>query len=104
MCMKKTLFLLSLLIPSPTAHRNDIYIYLQPLIDELNDLWEVGLKHMMLQQKKIFVCVQLYYGLLMIFLHMQIFQVGALKGNLLVLFSIRIIAHIDYKMDENGVT
>ncbi|RVW15334.1 hypothetical protein CK203_085606 [Vitis vinifera] len=31
-------------------------------------------------------------------------EVGALKGNLLVLFVIRIIAHIDYKMDENGVT
>ena len=40
----------------------------------------------------------------MIFLHMQIFQVGALKGNLLVLFAIRIITYINYKMDENGVT
>ena len=40
----------------------------------------------------------------MIFLHMQIFQFGALKGNLLVLFIIRIVLHIDYKTDGNGVT
>ena len=59
---------------------------------------------MMLQQKKKFVCVQLYYGPSMIFLHMQIFLVGVLKGNLLILFLIRIVCHIDYKMDRNGVT
>ena len=41
MCMKQTFFMLSLLIPSLTAHGNDIDIYLQPLIDELNELWEV---------------------------------------------------------------
>ena len=33
---------LSLLIPGLTAPGNDIDIYLQPLIDELNELWEVG--------------------------------------------------------------
>ena len=36
MCMKQTFFMLSLLIPGPTAPGNDIDIYLQPLIDELN--------------------------------------------------------------------
>ena len=40
----------------------------------------------------------------MIFLHMQIFLVGVLKGNFLVLFVIRIVCHIDYKTDRNGVT
>ena len=44
MCMKHTFFLLSLLIPGPTAYGNDIDIYLQPLIDELNDLWDVGVE------------------------------------------------------------
>ena len=38
MCMKKTFFMLSLLIPGPTTPGNDIDIYLQSLIDELNDL------------------------------------------------------------------
>ena len=59
---------------------------------------------MMLQQNKIFVCVQLYYGSSMIFLHMQFFQVGALKGNFFILFVIRIILYINYKTDENGIT
>ena len=40
----------------------------------------------------------------MIFLHMQIFMVGVLKGHLLVLFVIRIVCRINYKTDENGVT
>ena len=40
--MKQTFIMLSLLIPGPTKTRNDIDIYLQPLIDELNELWEVG--------------------------------------------------------------
>ena len=35
---------MSLLIPGPTAPRNDIDIYLQPLIDELNDLWDIGVE------------------------------------------------------------
>ena len=100
--MKQTFFMLSLFIPGLTAPENDIDIYLQPLIDELNERLE--LKHMMLQQNKIFVCVQLYYGPLMIFLHMQIFLVKVLKGNFLVLFVIRIVCHIDYKTDGNGVT
>ena len=48
--------------------------------------------------------MQLYYGPSMIFLHMQIFQVGVLKRNFLVLFVIRIVLHFDYKADGNGVT
>ena len=40
----------------------------------------------------------------MIFLYMKIFLVGALKGNLLVLFVKRIACHIDYKTNENCVT
>ena len=40
MCMKQQFFMLSLLIPGPTAPRNDIDVYLQPLIYELQELWE----------------------------------------------------------------
>ena len=36
--------MLSLLILGLIALGNDIDIYLQPLIDELNDLWEVGVE------------------------------------------------------------
>lgn len=42
LCMKQPNFILSLLIPGPNAPGNDIDIYLQPLIDELNDLWQNG--------------------------------------------------------------
>ena len=35
---------LSLLIPSPTLPGNDIDMYLQALIEELKELWDVGVK------------------------------------------------------------
>ena len=54
MCMKQTFFMLSLLIPGPTAPGNDIDIYLQPLIDELNDLWDVGVETYDASTKQIF--------------------------------------------------
>lgn len=41
-CMKQTNMILSLLIPGERAPGNDIDIYLQPLIDELKELWEEG--------------------------------------------------------------
>ena len=58
---------------------------------------------MMLQRNKNFVCMQLYYGPSIIFMYMQIFLIEILKGNLRVLFVIRIVCHIDYKTEENGV-
>ena len=56
------------------------------------------------KKKRKEIYVQLYRGPSMTFLHMQIFQVGVLKSNFLVLIVIRSALHIDYKMDENGVT
>lgn len=44
MCMKQPYFMLSLLIPGPSAPGNNIDIYLQPLIADLKDLWEVGVE------------------------------------------------------------
>ncbi|XP_057760534.1 uncharacterized protein LOC130980909 [Arachis stenosperma] len=37
-------FMLSSLIPGPKSPGNDIDIYLQPLIEELKELWEVGVE------------------------------------------------------------
>jgi len=42
LCMKKENFILSLLISGPKGPGNDIDVYLQPLIEELIELWEVG--------------------------------------------------------------
>ncbi|XP_012840363.1 PREDICTED: uncharacterized protein LOC105960705 [Erythranthe guttata] len=43
-CMKKSYFMMSLLIPGPHQPGKDIDIYLQPLVDELKDLWNEGVQ------------------------------------------------------------
>ena len=39
-CMKQTNLILSMIIPGPHSPGNDIDIYLQPLVDELQQLWK----------------------------------------------------------------
>ncbi|XP_057719247.1 uncharacterized protein LOC130933641 [Arachis stenosperma] len=40
LCMKQTSFILSMIIPGPKIPGNDIDIYLDPLVDELKQLWD----------------------------------------------------------------
>ncbi|XP_071704999.1 uncharacterized protein [Rutidosis leptorrhynchoides] len=42
LCMKKPFLFLTLLIPGPSASGNNIDVYMQPLIDELKELWDAG--------------------------------------------------------------
>ncbi|XP_054785879.1 uncharacterized protein LOC129292331 [Prosopis cineraria] len=42
MCMKTPYMFLTLIIPGPKSPGQKIDVYLQPLIDELKELWEVG--------------------------------------------------------------
>ncbi|MCH86656.1 hypothetical protein A2U01_0007515, partial [Trifolium medium] len=44
MCMKQSFFMLSLLISGPKSPGNNIDIYLQPLVEELQDLWNDGIE------------------------------------------------------------
>ncbi|XP_019260528.1 PREDICTED: uncharacterized protein LOC109238508 [Nicotiana attenuata] len=44
LCMKQENFILSMLIPGPNSPGDAIDIYLQPLIEELKELWEVGIE------------------------------------------------------------
>ncbi|XP_068503999.1 uncharacterized protein [Phaseolus vulgaris] len=44
MCMKQSSFILSMIIPGKRAPGNDIDVYLRPLIEELKELWNNGLK------------------------------------------------------------
>ncbi|CAN0898935.1 hypothetical protein LINGRAHAP2_LOCUS19988 [Linum grandiflorum] len=44
LCMKQSSIILSLLIPGPTSPRSQIDVFLQPLIDELCDLWINGIQ------------------------------------------------------------
>ncbi|KAF5468687.1 hypothetical protein F2P56_012824 [Juglans regia] len=43
LCMKDPYLILSLLIPGPKAPGNDIDVYLQPLVNELKELWKEGI-------------------------------------------------------------
>lgn len=42
-CMKAENIMLTMLIPGPTAPSNNIDVYLQPLIEDLKDLWTEGI-------------------------------------------------------------
>ncbi|XP_035540273.1 uncharacterized protein LOC108993977 [Juglans regia] len=42
LCMKEAFFMTSLIIPGPKSPGNEIDVYLQPLVDELSNLWENG--------------------------------------------------------------
>ena len=44
MCMKQSFFMLSLLIPGPKGPGNNVDVYLQPLVQELQDLWDNGIE------------------------------------------------------------
>ncbi|XP_075096465.1 uncharacterized protein LOC107796372 [Nicotiana tabacum] len=54
MCMKQEFFILSLLIPGPKPSGNNIDVLLQPLIKELNELWNVGVETYDASTKEIF--------------------------------------------------
>ncbi|KAK9993716.1 hypothetical protein SO802_023419 [Lithocarpus litseifolius] len=53
MCMKRSSIMLSLLILGSTSPENDIDVYLQPLVEEL-ELWDVGVKTFDVSSKKSF--------------------------------------------------
>ena len=54
MCMKRSSFMLSLVIPGPFSPGNDIDVYLQPLIEELKELWDIGVETYDVSTKSIF--------------------------------------------------
>ncbi|GJY78866.1 transposon, En/Spm-like protein [Tanacetum coccineum] len=52
--MKQSNFILSLLIPCPKGPANKIDVYMQPLIKELEDLWEKGVETFDVATKQMF--------------------------------------------------
>ncbi len=54
MCMKRPSFILSLVIPGRFSPGNDIDVYLQSLIEELKELWDVGVETYDVSTKSIF--------------------------------------------------
>ena len=61
-----------------------IDVYMQPLVEEFKELWEIGGKHLMHVKKSHSKCVLQLCGLLIIFLLVQICLVEALKVNMFV--------------------
>ena len=54
MCMKLSSFILSLVISGPKSSGMDINVYLQPLIEELQELWNVGVRTFDVSRKDYF--------------------------------------------------
>ena len=44
LCVKQPNFIISMIIPGPRMPGNDIDVYLQPLVKELTELWNEGVK------------------------------------------------------------
>jgi hypothetical protein len=43
-CMTRPFMFLSMMIPGPTNPGKRLHVFLRPLIDELNNLWFVGVE------------------------------------------------------------
>ncbi|XP_060183024.1 uncharacterized protein LOC132612978 [Lycium barbarum] len=54
-CMKLEYIVLSMIIPSPSSPGNDIDVFLQPLIAELKELWEMGVETYDAETNQIFL-------------------------------------------------
>ena len=74
--MKIPYMFFTIVVSGPDDPTQGIDVYLQPLIEELKTLWLKGVEAYEISQKGIFVCSLLYYGLLVIFMHMGYFQAG----------------------------
>ena len=62
LCMKRSSLILSLIIPSPTSLGIAIDVYLQPLVEELRELWDVGVQAYNASSKEIFqLCIALMW-------------------------------------------
>ena len=70
LCLKRRYLLLTMLISGPKQPGNDIYVFLEPLMEDMKMLWEEGVKMMDAFVKKeftlkaiIFVTITDYPGL-----------------------------------------
>lgn len=89
MCMKQQNVMLSMLLPGPDGPGDAIDVYLQPLIEELIELWKMELTHMIHQPRQISSYVQLFFGQCMTSLLMEIYQAIAQRESWHVQFVIK---------------
>ena len=62
LCMKRSSMILSLVILGPTSPVIVIDVYLEPLVEELKELWDVGVQAYNASSKKVFqLCAALMW-------------------------------------------
>ena len=71
MSIKQSFFILSVLIDRPKGPDSKIDVYLQLLIEELNELWKKGIPTYDVLKKRCFNFMLHYYRQSVIFLRMQ---------------------------------
>ncbi|WCJ37874.1 hypothetical protein M5689_018973 [Euphorbia peplus] len=76
MCMKESNFIFSTLIYGPQGPGDAIDVYLQPLVEELKELWVVGVKTFDASTRQNFTLHANLLWTIMIFKHMQTCLVG----------------------------
>ena len=54
MCMKEEYMFLTVIVPGPKNPKNNLDVFLQPLIAELKELWEVGIETYDVSKKRNF--------------------------------------------------
>jgi len=69
LCMKRKYMMLYMMISGPRQPRNDIDVYLNPLIEDSTKFWDEGLLCLMGIEMKHSSCVQFYFVPLMTFQH-----------------------------------
>lgn len=90
MCMKQQNVMLSMLLPGPDGPGDAIDVYLQPLIEELIELWEDGVDTYDSSTKTNFkLRAQLFFGQCMTSLLMEIYQAIAQRESWHVQFVIK---------------
>jgi hypothetical protein len=63
-CMEESNFLMTLLIPGPSSPSKDFDVFLEPLVEDLLELWK-GIRHMMLSVVRCLIFMLQYYGVFM---------------------------------------
>jgi len=90
--IKQPYIFLSLLIPGPKAPRNDLDVFLEPLVDELKELWEPGVQTYDASKNETF---DLHKALISITNDFPIngnLSIGKLKGSVFFLNAILTVA------------
>ena len=95
--MKESNFFISFLIPGLRSSGREIDVYLQPLIEELKELWNFGVRTYDSLTSQFFQLYAILFGQLMTFRHMVTYSGGLQRGIKHVPYTWEIDRHSGYK-------